>query len=479
MAKRNNSINKTLAMTLIFSGAVLIILAFVLMRVENIIGWIGSLLSILRPVFIGIALTFVLYGPTVKLTRLLEKATKGKRFPCNGVAVLLSYLLFFGIVTGLVCIVVPSFITSIEEFADKFSTYVFNIQLWLTKTMAVLSDGSGFNIMEELSKNADAIFKQLSNVVSSLPDQVPDLIETVGGWASNIAGFMSDIIFGIAFSVYMLAGRAKLKRQIKRIVKTFSQPATYNRISHTTNLFFSTFSNFVSGQLIEALIMGLLCFIGMTILGFDYAVMISVIIGVTNIIPIIGPIIGTVPGAIIYLMIDPWRSIWFVIFVIILQQIESNLIYPRVVGSSVGLPAIWILFAVTVGGGLFGVMGMVIGVPLMSVIYTVLREKTAAAAAEEEVPEDNRPPMFPVVGEKTSAVVSKVRGSLQSGFGSIMDRINERIRKKEANSGKTEDEDDEESENETLEKALNDQEKSQETIKKDQNELEKAQDDED
>lgn len=462
MAKRNNSINKTLAMTLIFSGAVLIILAFVLMRVENIIGWIGSLLSILRPVFIGIALTFILYGPTVKLTHLLEKATKGKRFPCNGIAVLLSYLLFFGIVTGLVCIVVPSFISSIEEFADKFSSYIFNIQLWFTKTMAVLSDGSGFDIMEELSKNANAIFDQLSGIVSALPDQIPDLIETVGGWASNIAGIMSDIIFGIAFSVYMLAGRTKLKRQAKRIVKTFFQPVTYNRISHMTNLFFNTFSNFVSGQLIEALIMGLLCFIGMTILGFPYAVMISVIIGVTNIIPIIGPIIGTVPGAVIYLMIDPWRSIWFIIFVIILQQIESNLIYPRVVGSSVGLPAIWILFAVTVGGGLFDIMGMIIGVPLMSIIYTVLREKTAAAAAEEEVPKDNRPPMFPGVGEKTSAAVSKVRNSLQSGIDSIMDKINDRIHKKEtvADISLDEDEDDKQ-EHSDIEKALDELEKSQ------------------
>ena len=454
MAKRNNNINKSLAMTLIFSGAVLIALAFVLMRIENIIGWIGSLLSILRPIFIGILLTFILYGPTVRLTHLLEKATKGRRFPCNGVAVLISYVLFLGILTGLIWIVVPSFISSIQEFTAKFSTYMYNIQNWLNGVLSFINDAGGFNIMEMLSLNIDEIIKQITNVVSMIPDYMPDLMETIGEWASGIAGVLTDIVFGIAFSVYMLIGRKRLKRQAKRIIKTFCSQTVYNRIAHITNLVFGTFSNFVSGQLIEALILGLLCFIGMTILDFPYAVMISVIIGVTNIIPIIGPIIGTIPGVIIYLLVDPWRAVWFVIFIIILQQIDSNLIYPRVVGSSVGLPAIWILFAVTVGGGMFGVVGMVVGVPLMSLIYTILREKTAAAAAEEEVEIDNRPPMFPEVNEKASEIVAKMKGSVQNGFSSVMDKINERIRRKDSEKERSETKETENSESNDIDQTL-------------------------
>ncbi len=454
MAKLNNNINKSLAMTLIFSGAVLIALAFVLMRIENIIGWIGSLLSILRPIFIGILLTFILYGPTVRLTHLLEKATKGRRFPCNGVAVLISYVLFLGILTGLIWIVVPSFISSIQEFTAKFSTYMYNIQNWLNGVLSFINDAGGFNIMEMLSLNIDEIIKQITNVVSMIPDYIPDLMETIGEWASGIAGVLTDIVFGIAFSVYMLIGRKRLKRQAKRIIKTFCSQTVYNRIAHITNLVFGTFSNFVSGQLIEALILGLLCFIGMTILDFPYAVMISVIIGVTNIIPIIGPIIGTIPGVIIYLLVDPWRAVWFVIFIIILQQIDSNLIYPRVVGSSVGLPAIWILFAVTVGGGMFGVVGMVVGVPLMSLIYTILREKTAAAAAEEEVEIDNRPPMFPEVNEKASEIVAKMKGSVQNGFSSVMDKINERIRRKDSEKERSETKETENSESNDIDQTL-------------------------
>lgn len=421
-------------MTLIFSGAALILLAFVLMRVETILGWIGGLLSILRPVFIGIVLTFVLYGPTVKITHFLEKVTKGRRFPCNGVAVLLSYLSFFGILIGLIWIVVPSFITSFDEFTGKFSTYIVNIQKALDNALNFIKSGAGIDLLDQFNLDTRDIISQVSTFVSKVPDYMPDVMEKVGQWASSLAGVLADIAFGVAFSVYILIGRDRLKRQLKRIAKTFFSDASYERISYYSKLTFNTFSNFVSGQLMEALTLGLLCFIGMTILGFPYATMISVIIGVTNIIPIIGPIIGTIPGAAIYLMIDPWKAIWFVIFVIVLQQIDSNLIYPRVVGGSVGLPAIWILFAVTVGGGLFGVIGMVVGVPLMSVIYTVLREKTAQAASEESVINDTREPMFPEAREKTTELFSKIKGSVHSGFSSILDRIDERIHKKNADS---------------------------------------------
>ena len=123
----------------------------------------------------------------------------------------------------------------------------------------------------------------------------------------------------------------------------------------------------------DACILGLLCFIGMSIFHFQYPVLISVIIGLTNMIPIVGPIVGTVPCALILLLVEPKQAIWFVVFVIVIQQIDSNLIYPRVVGGSVGLPAMWVLFAVIVGGGLFGVLGMVLGVPVMSLIYVILR----------------------------------------------------------------------------------------------------------
>ncbi len=415
-------INKKLSATLIFSGSVLILIAFVLIRIENIFGWIGSLLVILRPMLIGVVLTFVLYKPCLAINDALEKATKGKRFPCNGISVLLTYLLFLGIVAAIIGIIVPSFKSSIEDFVGKFSLYMLNIQSTLRSVLNFLQN-SGILAMINLS--TDDIMKEISGFASSLMVELPDMMENVGDWASGLTGILTDIVFGIAFSVYMLAGRTKLKSQIKRILKTFLPENVNNWISHYGNLTFATFSNFIGGQLMDALVLGILCFLGMTILGFPYAAMISVIIGVTNIIPIIGPIIGTVPGAIIYLMIDPWRAIWFVVFAIVIQQIDSNLIYPRVVGNSVGLPAIWILFAVTVGGGLFGVLGMFVGVPFMSIIYTMLREKTAAAAEAEppaDIPDD-REPMFPVIEEKAGIVMEKAKGLASKGRTMLTERL--------------------------------------------------------
>ncbi|MBQ8687799.1 MAG: AI-2E family transporter [Ruminococcus sp.] len=445
--KSNHHINKTLSSTLIFSGAVLIVLAFVLMRVESIFGWVGDLLTILRPMLIGIALTFVLYKPNILINAYLEKLTKGKRFPCNGVAVLLTYLLFFGILTGIIGIIVPSFRSSIEEFTTKFSIYMANIQRGLENILNILQGTDGNGLLSMFNLNTDDIMKQVTNAASSIPEYIPEAMESVGEWASGLTGVLTDIVFGIAFSVYILAGRDRLKRQIKRIIKTFCSDATYSHMSHYSKLVFSTFSSFVSGQLMEALILGVLCFIGMTILGFPYAVMISVIIGVTNIIPIIGPIIGTIPGAIIYLMIDPWRAIWFVIFVIVMQQIDSNLIYPRVVGNSVGLPAIWILFAVTVGGGLFGVMGMIVGVPVMSLIYTILREKTSAAAEPDPKAgqPDDREPLFPELGEKASRLANQAKNwigigktKLNDGFHMVMEQVADLIQRKDDTPAKPE-----------------------------------------
>ena len=144
-----------------------------------------------------------------------------------------------------------------------------------------------------------------------------------------------------------------------------------------------TFSSFVNGQLTEAFILGVLCYIGMKVFRFDYAVLISVIIGITNMIPIVGPIAGTIPCALVLLLASPRQAVWFVLFVIVLQQLESNLIYPRVVGSSVGLPPLWVLLAVVLGGGLGGILGMILGIPVLSLVYTYLQNRLKELEPEE------------------------------------------------------------------------------------------------
>ena len=392
MPKRKSRINTPFARTIIFSGVVLLLVAFLLMRLETVSTWIGAIVSTLRPVIIGGVITLILHTPVRRLEGFFQKITKGKRFPCSAVAVILSYLLLFSVLTGIVCIIVPQFSQSLVDFADQFTIYFINFQKFLQNNS---SKGEElYNLMQQIGLDFAQIKSWLTDLSMTVSSYVPNLMEKIGTWATSLFNIVVDCFIGLIFSLYMLSGRKRLKSQAKRILQKAFSKENYRRISHYGNITFEIFSNFVGGQLMDACILGLLCFIGMSIFKFQYPVLISVIIGLTNMVPIVGPIVGTVPCALILLLVEPKQAIWFVVFVIIVQQIDSNLIYPRVVGGSVGLPAMWVLFAVIVGGGLFGILGMLLGVPVMSLVYVILREKT--------LPEGETPPSPLQMPEKTA-----------------------------------------------------------------------------
>ena len=379
--RKRNSINTPFARTIIFSGVILLLVAFLLMRLETVSTWIGTILSTLRPVIIGAVITLVLHTPVRRLEGFFKHITKGKRFPCSAVAVILSYLLLFSVLAGIVCIIVPQFSQSLVDFADQFTIYFINFQKFL-QTYSTKGQQL-YELMQQVGLDFAQLKSWLTDLSVTVSSYIPNLMEKIGTWATSLVSIVVDCFIGLIFSLYMLSGKKRLKAQAKRILQKAFSKENYHRISHYGNITFEIFSNFVGGQLMDACILGLLCFIGMSIFHFQYPVLISVIIGLTNMIPIVGPIVGTVPCALILLLVEPKQAIWFVVFVIVIQQIDSNLIYPRVVGGSVGLPAMWVLFAVIVGGGLFGVLGMVLGVPVMSLIYVILREKTLP---EGEVP---------------------------------------------------------------------------------------------
>lgn len=390
--RKRNSINTPFARTIIFSGVILLLVAFLLMRLETVSTWIGTILSTLRPVIIGAVITLVLHTPVRRLEGFLKNITKGKRFPYSAVAVILSYLLLFSVLAGIVCIIVPQFSQSLVDFADQFTIYFINFQKFL-QTYSTKGQQL-YELMQQVGLDFAQLKSWLTDLSVTVSSYIPNLMEKIGTWATSLVSIVVDCFIGLIFSLYMLSGKKRLKAQAKRILQKAFSKENYRRISHYGNITFEIFSNFVGGQLMDACILGLLCFIGMSIFHFQYPVLISVIIGLTNMIPIVGPIVGTVPCALILLLVEPKQAIWFVVFVIVIQQIDSNLIYPRVVGGSVGLPAMWVLFAVIVGGGLFGVLGMVLGVPVMSLIYVILREKT--------LPEGEIPPSPLQMPEKTA-----------------------------------------------------------------------------
>jgi len=239
--------------------------------------------------------------------------------------------------------------------------------------------------------------------MTSISSQIESLLKTmingfggaVGSIVSALTNFFSlvvSIVIGLIFSIYVLIDKEKLSVQCKQMITTY-MPKKANKIFYFVQVLNESFHSFIVGQVTEAVVLGVLCIIGMMILRFPYAVMIGVFIGFTALIPIAGAYIGAVVGAIMMLSVDPFLAIEFIIFILILQQIEGNLIYPRVVGQSIGLPGIWVLTAVTVGGGILGVGGMLLAVPLFAAGYRLLREDITRrnSAAESKSKVESKP----------------------------------------------------------------------------------------
>ncbi|MGN0590780.1 AI-2E family transporter [Ruminococcus sp.] len=374
---RFSFVHSRLVKSLIFSGAVLLILAFILLRYEGFFAALSTLFQVLRPPIIGVVLAFILNTPFSLLEQRLLWVTERlspKKKPMPRLAywlgLVLTYLFAAAVVAAIVCIIIPQFADSIRQFAANFDTYYENVeQLLLShKDMAVFDWLQQWGIEEKLM---------------GLTEYLPEMLLKTFDFTASLFGVVVDLFVGIAFSVYILADKRGLKKMAQGLAKLALKQPRYSRFAGAMKLTVDTFSSFVNGQLTEAFILGVLCYIGMKVFRFDYAVLISVIIGITNMIPIVGPIAGTIPCALVLLLASPRQAVWFVLFVIVLQQLESNLIYPRVVGSSVGLPPLWVLLAVVLGGGLGGILGMILGIPVLSLVYTYLQNRLRELEPEE------------------------------------------------------------------------------------------------
>ncbi len=203
-----------------------------------------------------------------------------------------------------------------------------------------------------------------------LASSLTSVVNITVGFTSGLFNFILSIIF----SIYMLLNKEDLQLGMKKVLYSFIRKSFADRVIRLGKISNEVFSSYIGGQFIEAIIIGVLCFIGMIILRMPYALLISVLIAVTALIPIFGAFIGTIPSAFIILIIDPMKAIWFVIFIIVLQQVEGNLIYPKVVGGSIGLPPIWVMLAMIIGGNAFGFIGILLGIPIFSVVYKVFKE---------------------------------------------------------------------------------------------------------
>lgn len=364
------------------SIALLILFAVFSLCVAMNLGTIGTmlsiLLSVLMPFFLGLTIAFVLNRPYRGLLQLYQKVLPPKgRWAriARPLAVLTVYAVFFGVIVLIFAVLIPEVVYSAQTLIGNLESYMSNMQwfyTWATEQLHI----EGVNQGDVL-----AFLQQFyENLMQSAGGAIP----IVFSWTQSVVQVVINLFLGFTTSIYMLLDKDHLISIVHRMLHAYLPNRVSRKVEGVAGIANEVFAGFVSGQVTEAFILGFMCFAGMTICGFPYALLISVIIGFTNFIPYLGPFLGTVPGAIILFMVRPIQAVWFIIMVIVIQQIDNNFVYPRVVGSQVGLPALWVLVAVVGGGSLFGLTGMVLGVPCVSVVYRLLKNDTARRLEEKE-----------------------------------------------------------------------------------------------
>ncbi len=343
------------------------LLIFLIVNFEKILSIFGYIINIFSPFIFGVIIAFVLNVLVNFIENKLFGNTK-KRIWLKlkrPLSITFSIIFVIFIIVFIMNLLIPQLKNSVVLFTNSLPTYKED----------VLDVLSGFNLEESTINKVNDYLDNFSKVITDyIKGNSKDVITVTTEVATSLIVIISKAIIAIVFAIYIIAQKEILKRQFNKLMSAYLKPRDVNRINKYASMANNTFSNFVTGQCLEALIFGSLCFLGMVVLRLPYATTIAVLLGFTALIPVFGAFIGTILGAFLILMISPVKAIIFVIFILILQQIEGNLIYPKVVGKSVGLPGIWVLLSVTVGASIGGILGMLIATPLCSLIYILLRQ---------------------------------------------------------------------------------------------------------
>lgn len=362
-------------------GTYLMLLYFILLNIKNIFAMFDGVLSILNPFILAFCMAFVLNLPMKffenKIFNFLDKNKsdfiKNLKRPLS---ILSTFITVIGLIVALGLFVIPELINSLSTLIDTVPGYIKSFEILINQYV------SSTELLQNIYNTLMTTWQDLLRIATTfLTTSLTGILSTTVTITSSVINFILSVILAI----YMLSSKENLILIFKKLLFAFSKKEIANKIVDISKLSNYTFSKFITGQCIEAVILGVLCFIGMTILSMPYALLISVLIGVTALIPIFGAFIGAIPSVFLILIIDPIKAIWFVVFLICLQQFEGNIIYPKVVGNSVGLSAIWVMLAMIVGGSTLGIVGMLIGIPTFSVIYKLIKEVTYKKLNQKKV----------------------------------------------------------------------------------------------
>lgn len=373
---------------------------YLMFRGQNLGNGLKTITRITMPVIYGLVIAFIatpvlnkieqkFICPICKKCKLDTEKLKSKK-RIRGISLLLTYFLIGLILYAFFSVVIPQIILSIQTIILQFPTYINNL---LSLVEKLLADNP------EVEKNLTALLETYSNDLNKWLDDT--VLPTINSMIRSVSASVTmsvisllktlyNLVIGLIISVYVLAGKEKFASQAKKLCYALLERSKANKVIRGFRFANRTFTGFLGGKIVDSAIIGVLCFFGMSVLQMPYVVLISVIVGVTNIIPFFGPYIGAIPSALLILMIQPVKCIPFILFILILQQLDGNVIGPKILGESTGLTGFWVIFAITFFGGLWGILGMIVGVPLFAVFYAGAKYYVNRFLKKKNLPTDTK-----------------------------------------------------------------------------------------
>lgn len=373
----------TIAVYAGLTGAALIALVFAFKNFEFFSGWGKRISGILNPVWLGMIMAY-LFNPILKFAekRIFRwnAVTKRQHSSKRALGLIFTYIVVLIILTIFLLLVIPQVYASGSDLASKMSGYIDSTLKWINEFLSKSKFGDINNLDDVFNKaleifdlNMETIGTKIQELITNSTNLLKDYGPKVFEYFKGITNGFVNTIIGFIFSVYFLASKEKLTAQIKKVLRSLTSERLYNSTLELANFTDKTFGGYITGKLLDSLIIGIIMFIVCAICKMPYTPLVSVLVGVTNVIPIVGPFIGAIPGTFIIFIVDPVKAFWFIVINVVVQQLDGNVIGPKILGQTTGLSALWVMLSITVMGGLWGLFGMLISVPIFAVLYTLVK----------------------------------------------------------------------------------------------------------
>ncbi|MBP0979459.1 MAG: AI-2E family transporter [Oscillospiraceae bacterium] len=344
-----------------------ILFYFFVSNIGNIFSWFGNIIKILSPITLGLCFAY-LFNPLLnKVEGFLKnniKKLKNNKHVLRTVSMIITYLVIITLIILFLYIIMPQIASSLKYIFDNFPEYIDNL-----KSSIVDMSGKSDLFSITMSKILNYAEQFFSHTYTFLGETLPRIYDI----AKNITVTLMNIVVGIVISVYILASKEVYFFQIRKLLRALFSRETNKTILGMVKSVHIVFSGFITGKIVDSIIIGIICFIGMSIFRFPFVPLISVLVGVTNVIPYFGPFIGALPSILLIMIVDPIKSLFFAIFVFVLQQFDGNYLGPKILGETTGLSPFWVIFSIILFGGIFGVLGMFVGVPIFAIIYSLIK----------------------------------------------------------------------------------------------------------